>query len=229
MTGLRPVSPSPSPALPEHRGGRQSAAETSVAWWRVVLPLLSVLVLSACASDPIPEVTYFRLPPPAPVQSRTVAALDEPIVVDVFLADGLHGEQAILYQTSPGSGIKAYHYQLWNDPPVRMLQRRLIRRLRDAGVSALVTDRLSTNLNAVRISAVLESFERVRNGEGWDVSVGLEMRVDRGDAPLPQLLKSYSATVPAESATIQAAVRAFAVAVDQVFGEFTHDLAAPPA
>ena len=196
---------------------------------RFLLPLLGALALAACASDPIPEVTYFRLPPPAPVEARSTPAMDDPIVVDVFLADGLHGEQAILYQNRPGAGIKAYHYQLWNDPPTRMLQRRLIRHLREAGASPLVTDRLSTNLNAVRVSAVLESFERVRNGETWDVSVALEMRVDRSDAPLPQLLKTYSATVPAESATIQAAVRAFAVAVDQVFGEFAHDLAVPRA
>jgi len=197
--------------------------------FRGLLPLLAALALAACASDPIPEVTYFRLPPPASLQVGAAPAMEEPIVVDTFIADGLHGEQAILYQSQPGSGIKAYHYQLWNDPPVRMLQRRLIRRLRDGGVSALVTDRLSTNLNAVRVSGVLESFERVRNGEGWDVSVAIEMRVDRGDAPLPQLLKSYNATVPAESATIQAAVRAFAIAVDQVFGEFALDLAAARA
>lgn len=207
----------------------EAVTATTYSRMRLLVPLLAALALAACASDPIPEVTYFRLPPPAPVEARSPPALQDPVVVDVFLADGLHGEQAILYQNRPGSGIKAYHYQLWNDPPVRMLQRRLIRRLRDAGISPLVTDRLSTNLAAVRVSGVLESFERVRNGEGWDVSVAIEMRADSSGSALPQLLKTYSATVPAESATIQAAVRAFAVAVDQVFGEFAHDLAAPRA
>lgn len=207
----------------------EGAIATTYSPRRGVLPLLAALALSACASDPIPEVTYFRLPPSPAVEARAAPAMDDPVVVDVFLADGVHGEQAILYQTAPGSGIKAYHYQLWNDPPVRLLQRRLIRRLRDEGVSALVTDRLSTNLNAVRVSGVLESFERVRNGEGWDIKVAMEMRVDSGDSPLPRLLKNYTATVPADSATIEAAVRAFALAIDQVFGEFTRDLAAPSA
>lgn len=195
----------------------------------LLLPLLAALALAACASDPIPEVSYFRLPPPPAIEKRAAPAMDEPIVVDVFFADGMHSEQAILYQTRPGAGIKAYHYQLWNDPPVRLLQRRLIRRLRDTGLSPLVTDRLSTNLSAVRVTGLIERFERVKNGEAWDVSVTIEMRVDHGDAPLPMLLKTYDATVAAESTTIQAAVRAFARAVDQVLGEFALDLAAARA
>jgi cholesterol transport system auxiliary component len=183
-------------------------------------------LMTGCSSPPVPDEAYYRLPTAREVARRETPAIRTPIVVDTFLADGVHGEQAILYQLGPEASIKAYHYQQWDDPPVRMLQRRLIRRLRDEGVATTVADRLPSGVDSLRIIGLIERFERVETGDDqWEAHVRIEMRVDSDDpGRLPRVLKSYSAVEPAESQTMQATVRAFARAVDRVFDEFVADL-----
>jgi cholesterol transport system auxiliary component len=191
----------------------------------LIIALAAVLGLGGCASAPVPEVSYYRMPEPQAPAPRSEPAFQMPVVVDTLLADGLHGEQSILYATKPGGSVRSYHYQRWNDPPVRVLQRRLIRILRDANVSPIVADRLPTSVSAVRVSGVVDRFERVKRADGWYAEVRIEFRADVGDEPLPAVLKSYEAAVPAGGESIEATVRAFAAAVDQVLGAFAADLA----
>jgi ABC-type uncharacterized transport system auxiliary subunit len=194
---------------------------------RIASAAAAAAALAGCSSPPVPDEAYYRLPPVAGVERRATPAVDRPIVVDTFLADGVHGEQAILYQLGPEASIKAYHYQQWDDPPVRMLQRRLIRRLRDEGIAPTVADRLPSGIGALRVVGLIERFERVETDDGWAADVRLEMRVDTEDAAaLPLVLKTYAATERADSDTIQATVRAFGRAVDRVFDAFVADLAA---
>ncbi|HET9484674.1 MAG TPA: ABC-type transport auxiliary lipoprotein family protein [Xanthomonadales bacterium] len=187
--------------------------------------------LAGCESAPIPDVAHYRLPTQPKLEPAGTPLYPDPFVVDVFLADGLHSEQSILYQTTPDGPVKAYHYQLWNDPPVRLLQRRLIRRMRNENVAPLVTDRLPVSLHALRVSGLIERFERVKGAdEAWSVAVRVEMRVDRGERELPLLLETYDVVEPADGESIQATVRAFARALDEVNARFVADLreAAPP-
>ncbi len=188
------------------------------------LSLLALVALAGCASAPVPEVAYYKMPDPQ-VEARPAPAFAMPVVVDTLLADGLHGEQSILYATKPGGSVRAYHYQRWNDPPVRLLQRRLIRMLRDGNVSPVVADRLSTSVVAVRVSGVVERFERVRREDGWYAEVRLELRADVGEEALPAVLSTYEAAAPAGAETIEATVRAFALATDQALAAFVGDLA----
>ncbi|MCE3004885.1 MAG: ABC-type transport auxiliary lipoprotein family protein [Xanthomonadaceae bacterium] len=193
---------------------------------RFLIPGVSALLLLAgCATAPVPEVAYYRMPEPDAGAPRERPAFQMPVVVDTLLADGLHGEQSILYATRPGGSVRSYHYQRWNDPPVRLLQRRLIRMLRAANVSPVVADRLPTSISAVRVSGVLDRFERVKREDGWYAEVRIELRADVGDEPLPAILRTYEAAVPAGAETIQATVRAFATATDQVLGAFAAELA----
>lgn len=197
---------------------------------RRTLPRLAAVgllaLLAGCASDPIPDVAYYRLPADqraAPLQSPVFR---EPLVVDVLTADGVYSSQAILYQTAPEAPVKQYHYQLWQDPPVRLLQRRLISRLRASRIAPVVTDRLPTSIASSRVSGVIERFERYRKpDDSWGVAVQVELRVDRGLDDLPMLLKTYEAELDTENATIQAAVRAFGRGVSQIVDEFGVDLA----
>lgn len=188
------------------------------------LSLIALVALAGCAAAPVPEVAYYKMPDPR-IEARETPAFAMPVVVDTMLADGLHGEQSILYATKPGGSVRSYHYQRWNDPPVRLLQRRLIRMLRDGNVSPVVADRLSTSVSAVRVSGVVERFERVRREDGWYAEVRLELRADVGDEALPAVLRTYEAAVPAGAETIEATVRAFAQATDQALGAFAADLA----
>lgn len=195
------------------------------------LPLLAIALaaLSACSAPAVPDQSYFRMPPvsiAADASSDTPIAL--PIVVEPLRATGVYNDQSILYALAPDGSIKAYHYQLWDESPSVLLQRRLIATLRTRKASNLVADRLPAVVPALRIGGNIEQFERVQGPEGWSARVRLEMRVDADPQLPPQLLKTYAVEVPAESDTIQASVRAFARAVDQCLDAFWSDLAALP-
>lgn len=188
-----------------------------------------LLVLAACASAPgIPETTYFRLPPRAQIERIPTPLVDQPIVVDTFYADGLYSDQAIIYTLDPeGQRLRTYHYQLWIDPPVRLLQRRLIATLRDAGASRVVTDRLPTEITTVRVEGRITRLERVKDGEGWRVAVGFSLRADaRGDGKPPLVLKDYLVELPVQGGSVRDSVNTIGTAVDQIYAEFARDLAA---
>ena len=195
-----------------------------------LLCLLVVLMLSGCAAGPgIPDTVYFRLPPRAtstPV--RTEPLLLRPIVVETLLADGLHSDQALIYSLDPdGARLKAYHYQLWVDPPVRMLQRRLIGALRDARVSGIVADSLPNQVEALRIEGRLERFERIRTAENeWKVVAMLSLRVDLRDGKPPLLLREYVQEETAAGPSVRDSVVAMGAAMDRIYVDFLRDLEA---
>ena len=191
---------------------------------RAVL-VAALAVLAGCESTPIPDIAHYRMPPQEHVEPAGAPLFAEPFVIDVFTADGVHSEQSILYQLTPNGPVKSYHYQLWNDPPARLLQRRLIRRLRNENVAPLVIDRLPVSAKALRVAGLVDRFERIRaEDESWSVAVRIELRVDRGDEALPLLVETYEVVEATDGPSIQATVRAFARAVDEVNTRFVADL-----
>lgn len=192
-----------------------------------ILALAALLALTACAGGApgIPETTYFRLPQRVPMPAQAEPALAHPIVVDTLLADGLHSDQAIIYSLDPqGARLRAYHYQLWVDPPVRMLQRRLIGTLRDANVAPLVADRLPTQTPAVRVEGRIERFERIKLDTGYKVAVALSLRADLRDGKPPLVLKEYSRERATGGDSVRDSVDAIAQALDEIYAEFVADL-----
>lgn len=196
---------------------------------RLILPGL-VLTLAGCASGPgIPETTFFRLPP-APELASAPARLDAPLVVDAFYADGVHADQALLYGLDPdGERLRAYHYQMWVDPPTRLLQRRLIRALDQSGVAPLVTARLPPKSRQYRLQMRIEAFERLPRGENrWAARVALRARLDGSDAAAPLLDRAYSRELEAQGSSVRDSVRAIGAAIDQIHTELIDDLRALP-
>ena len=188
---------------------------------------LAAAALTGCAggSPGIPDTIYFRLPPRAEI-ARVARPLPQPILVETLLADGLQSDQAIIYSLDPdGARLKAYHYQLWVDPPVRLLQRRLIATLRAAGASELVADRFPHQVDALRISGRLERFERIKTATGWQVAVALALRAERRAGGTPLVLREYSQQLPAGE-TLRDSVATMGQAVDRIFAEFLRDLVA---
>ena len=193
---------------------------------RRLAPLL-LLLLAGCASSPgIPETTYYRLPEPAAVAAAPAPLFAQPLVVETFQADGLHSDQALLYALDEGgTQLRGYHYQLWVDPPVRALQRRLLETLRAANASALVVDRLPAHAGSVRVSGRIDALERIPDGEGWKVRVEIGLRVDAAGAERPLLVRSYREQEPAAGGTVAASVQSLGTAIDRVFAAFMADLA----
>ncbi|HEX4482019.1 MAG TPA: ABC-type transport auxiliary lipoprotein family protein [Rudaea sp.] len=193
---------------------------------RKLFAIAAVVFISACSAPSVPDVTYFRLPAPTPLPHADKPLTSLPIEVEVFRADGIYAEEALIYAADPAAtSLRTYHYQLWSDPPSRGLQGRLTRLLRDSGLSILVTDTLPASTQALRIQGRIIHYERVQNAGTYTARVGFDMRVEQDNGE-PVLEQTYSADVDAADATIGATVQAFGAAVDQAFAKFYTDLAA---
>jgi uncharacterized lipoprotein YmbA len=192
----------------------------------VLLLAFAAIGLCACSSPSVPDVTYFRLPPAQalPHADKPMSLL--PIEVEVFTGEGIYAEQALLYATTPdASALRAYHYQVWSEPPSQGLQTRLVELLRDSGISPLVTDRLPASTPALRVNGAIVRYERVKRDTGFVAVVALTMRVDQ-DQGEPLLERTYRAEEAAGDVNIEASVKAFGAAIDQAFASFYADLAA---
>ena len=218
------------PGLPSPQETRAARTGTALPFrWRALRTLLfgaGLALLGACSPPPVPDVTYFRLPPPTPLPHAAKPLSLLPIEIDTFNAEGVYAEQALLYAVAPNTGaLKAYHYQLWSDPPTHALQTRLVNMLRDSGIATLVTDRLPASTQALRIRGTIRGFERIKDGETYTVAVRLQLRIEqeKGEPIIEQL---YAAAAPAADTTIQTTVNAFGAAVDQIFAKFYADLIA---
>lgn len=198
------------------------------ACWRHCVAASLALLLAACASAPgIPDTNYFRLPERTPLPVAGTPPLSSPVVVEPFLADGVHSDQALLYSLDPdGARLRAYHYQLWVDPPTRMLQRRLIGAMRDANIAPLVVARLPAQSEHWTVRGQIEAFERIRREDGWHVQLALQLRADYGDEPLPRLLRDYRVTLPAGGDSVRDAVRTYGTALDRIYAQFVGELTA---
>lgn len=193
---------------------------------RGLLGIVAAALLGACATAPgIPETTWHRLPAAsAPAALTSPSAL--PIVVQRLEADGLHADQALLYALdSSGERLRAYHYNLWVDPPGYLLQRRMVQRLRAANASERITDQLPGRPPALWISGRIERFERVpREPAGFEAQVSLRLRVTARDGRLPLVDGEYASTIAASDDSLAASVAALGNATDAALDRFLRDL-----
>lgn len=192
-------------------------------WAASLVALMLSLLLAGCGSTPVPEVTWYRLPEPVLPPSDAVR-FDVPVDVAIFSADGIYADQALIYAIDKdGHALRTYHYRQWSDPPARMLQRRLIRVLREIEAAPQVSDRLPASANVVRVSAVIQRFERVEQAGIWHVDVALQMRVEQAGRLLAE--ETYSSRIAAADADIPASVAAYGQALDQIYAAFIARLA----
>ncbi len=195
---------------------------------RSLLLIAMAVMLSSCAqTSPVPDQTFYRLPPPKALPKSASEVFPLTIVVGTFAADGLYADRALIYALEPEAReLRQYHYQLWTDPPTRLLQRRLVGVLRDAELAPLVIDALPASQPAVRISGAILRFERVPTADGGQIaSVALKLRADQPDGT-PMIDEIYRADALAEGRALGASTDAIGAAIDQVFAEFHADLVA---
>ena len=192
--------------------------------------IASALLVSACGHvASVPDHSYFRMPKPRVLPVSESQVFDKPIVVGLFAADGLYADRALVYAVdAEARELRQYHYQLWTDPPTRLLQRRLLVELREAGIAPLVTDELAASQDALRVSGVILRFDRVPTPQGgFLAAVALKLRADRPDGT-PFIDEVYRADVPADGKSLTATADALAQAIDDIFAEFHGDLLAHP-
>lgn len=186
---------------------------------RAVLCILVLALLTGCsAPEPVPDFRYYRLAPAGAVAELPAPLLDRPLVVEAFRADGVHGERPILYANDPDSiKISQYHYQLWNDPPPVLVQRRMQELLARARVSAYVTDRLAARIEGYRLGGTIYRFERVLvDGQPTEAVLGLRLRLQGDGEAMPMVERDELVRVPVQGARVEDAAIALSAAVDQV-------------
>lgn len=203
---------------------RLPARFTHPARWLLAFALLALL--GACATAPgLPETTYYRLPDASPVTRLPAPLIELPITVEPFSADGLYSDRALIWSPDADGGrLRTYHYQLWIDPPVRLLQRRLLGSLRELGITRVVADRLPAQLDALNISGRIARLERLQTGDGWQIAVALVLRADPSGGGRPWVIGRYQRQLPVQGDTVADSVRTIGQALDQIQTEFFQDL-----
>lgn len=81
---------------------------------KTVFPFFLALVLAACGNVPgAPDHTFFQMARPAALPVSEAAPFRTPIVVNLFAADGLYADRALIYALDPEAReLRQYHYQL---------------------------------------------------------------------------------------------------------------------
>ncbi|MBX3700276.1 MAG: membrane integrity-associated transporter subunit PqiC [Dokdonella sp.] len=185
---------------------------------------VAVVALGACSAPTVPDFTWYRLPRPQPPPALTQPWAGS-VVVEDFAADGLYADQALVYALdADAQQLRQYHYQMWADPPTRMLQRRLAVTLRGAGLARTVSDELPASRDAMRIRGNLLRMDRVpTSAGGWEVVVVLKLRaVAPGDRVLVDDI--YRDGEPAGGSELKASVDAYGAAIDRIYARFLADL-----
>jgi len=185
--------------------------------------LVLAICLAACGqAQQVPTDHYYRLTPQSGSLEKKRLTGD-PVVVDVFLAEGLYNDRAVLYSSDEQADeLQQHHYYFWYTSPPRMLRDYLIQVLRNTDVSPAVVD-MGTE-GHLRISGKLMEFERHQSSAGSTANVALELRVDKPDAALPLLLRQYRASEAINNKDMTAVVAGFNSAVDRIYREFLEDL-----
>ncbi|MEO8460240.1 MAG: ABC-type transport auxiliary lipoprotein family protein [Dokdonella sp.] len=185
------------------------------------------LALSACSVVSVPDYSYFRMPRAQALPASTLPWSSQPIVVSALVADGLYGDQPLVYALdAQARELRQYHYQLWADPPTRVIQRRLIGLLRNANAAGLVTDELPASRPALHIGGAILRFDRVpREAGGFGVVVVLKLSARDGEGEV--LVENiYRSEMAATDTSLGATVTAFGVALDDIFARFYAELLA---
>jgi cholesterol transport system auxiliary component len=190
--------------------------------------VILAMLVSACATDPLPDYRYYRPHALLTPTALPLPALTSVLEVEAFRADGVFGERPIVYSfAEEPQKLSQYHYQLWTDPPGAILQRRFVDVLAAIKVAPLVTARASPRAEPTKLTGIIERLERVRIAPGtWQIAVKLRIRIEshRGDKPL--LERTYERSLDVADDTISASVERFGQALDGIAEAVAHDLLA---
>ena len=184
-------------------------------------------ILAGCGGQgvPVPSDRFHRLNVGAPSKIYEDPRLDGTVEVERFEADGVLQDRAIVFVEHDNHNVlHQYQYQLWSDPPTRMLQEATVGYLRDAHLAKQV---VTTGLRiepSYTLTADVKRLEHVI-GNSSSVVVELEYRLRdyrRGDLVW---VKTYKVTKPAQDTSVAAATDAMGEAVDEILSNLTADLA----
>ena len=183
------------------------------------------LALSACSSAAPPEDHFYRLQvdfisPPA--ERPTFPGVLEVARLD---SDGVIVERPLVYTREDGV-LARYRYDLWSDPPARLLHERMVEALALSKVSEGITVSELRNLSDWVVRGRLQRFEQVDNGAAVVVRLALAVSSARDGRVL--LLDVYEVKEPTTAPTPEATAAALSRASTKAIADFIADLKALP-
>jgi ABC-type uncharacterized transport system auxiliary subunit len=193
-------------------------------WWTVAL---ACGVLAGCGQEgvPVPTDRFHRLMIDSPATVYPAPKLSGVLEVERFSANGvLQGRSIVFVEHDSPNVMHQYQYQLWSDPPTRMLQDATVDYLRD---SQLADQVVPTGLRITPTYTLVGDIRQLEHVVGNSASVIVELefglRQNRDDSLV--WVKSYTATRAVKDDTVGAATRAMGEAVGEILTELSADLA----
>ena len=194
-----------------------------------VLIAAAMVGLSGCGS-PRPIMYYGVQIPAAPVPTAYTYPID--MVVGNISGPDLLEATPIVYKTSRNQ-MGTYLYHRWTEPPVRMIQAKLIRLLRTSGEYQSVSSPGSGSAGDLVVRGRLYEFAEV-DSEGINGLVSMEFELYNRKTAKILWSHFYSQTEPVEGKQVPAVVEALDRNLDRGLKEVTVGLgryfaANPPA
>lgn len=181
---------------------------------------LCLLALAGCGAAPHKD-SFYRLP--ETVGSAAVNVAEGPVIyIPPFVADGLHGERALVYAHDDGTTLEQYTYHYWVDSPRLLLQQALAARLR--GAHRVVTAPSADARYTLR--GHIAKFERQGTGKGAKAEVSLEFELLSAATDVPEFARAYQRSVPLADDAMSSCAGALGQAAQDVLASFATDLKA---
>ena len=185
-----------------------------------------VVLLSACASAPMPEDHFYRLSDMGPEQSAVGPRIfPADLRVERLRADGLHSERALLYSDDPGHRIlKQYHYHFWTEAPPILIRHRLVSWLRRLDVAKHIHGGTGSFGERFVLGGRLVKFEHVRFDGNVRAVVEMELELEDHENRQMIFMQTYKGQAPIVGDGMEAVVQGYEQAIHSALSGFRDDL-----
>lgn len=173
----------------------------------------------------MPSDRFHRLAVGTPATVYETPKLEGTVEVDRFNASGALQDRAIIFVEHDNPNVMhQYHYQLWSDPPTRLLQMATVDYLRAAQLADQV---VKSGLRIVPTYTLTGDIKRLEHVVGNSSSVLVELEFGLRDFKDGSFVwvKGYTATRAADDDSVAAATRAIGEAVEEILASLSADLA----
>lgn len=209
--------------IPPPQGGTERSRCARNDTGNLLQVFICVLLLSACSNLPAPPPDqYFRLiTPPAAAVSVNAARIQ----VETVEAHGIYAERPLLFRENGKAGAtQQYRYDLWSEPPAKILRDTLVEHLRaQYGAERVWTSEARAPADFV-VRGRLRALEQLLESGGVRALLSLEFVVTDAEGNVVAVSES-SEEIPAASPTTADFVAALNQGLARAYTTFDQRLA----
>ena len=174
---------------------------------------------------PVPSDRFHRLTVGAPTTVYQTPQLTGTVEVDRFVANGVLQDRAIIFIEHDNPNVlHQYQYQLWSDPPTRMLQTATVEYLRATQIADQV---VKAGLRVEPTYTLTGDIKKLEHVVGNSSSVQVELEFGLREYKGGELvwMKAYTVRKAVDDGSVAAATRAIGKAVEEILASVSMDLA----